>query len=201
MPWRQFRDGSQPRHPSRAAIRLGAAITMPSACFCHIDRPPQPWPDRHAPHPCPTPFGADRRRCHPWLGAVLKIGAQVWISVCRIKVAMLAALRRSPRSSLRARQAACPYQTEDHLAHLYLRRAAPRRHRTPGIRLSQQSQPATSPGAPPASVPSAKPPSPPTRREKSGFCNRAVGVNPSLCVPASRRGARASVRGRRRAAT
>ena len=55
---------------------------------------------------------------------LLKIGAQVRISVRRIKVAMLAAPRRPPRSSLGARQAACPYQAEYHLAYLYLRRAA-----------------------------------------------------------------------------
>jgi hypothetical protein len=55
---------------------------------------------------------------------LLKIGAQVRISVRRIKIAMLAAPRRPPRSSLGARQAACPYQTEYHLAYLYLRRAA-----------------------------------------------------------------------------
>jgi hypothetical protein len=55
---------------------------------------------------------------------LLKIGAQVRRSVRRIKVAMLAAPRRPPRSSLGARQAACPYQTEYHLAYLYLKRAA-----------------------------------------------------------------------------
>jgi hypothetical protein len=55
---------------------------------------------------------------------LLKIGAQVRSSVRRIKVAMLAAPRRPPRSSLGARQAACPYQTEYHLAYLYLQRAA-----------------------------------------------------------------------------
>jgi hypothetical protein len=55
---------------------------------------------------------------------LLKIGAQVRLSVRRIKVAMLAAPRRPPRSSLGARQAACPYQAEYHLAYLYLRRAA-----------------------------------------------------------------------------
>jgi hypothetical protein len=55
---------------------------------------------------------------------LLKIGAQVRISVRRIKVAMLAAPRRPPRSSLGARQAGCPYQAEYHLAYLYLRRAA-----------------------------------------------------------------------------
>ncbi len=41
--------------------------------------------------------------------ALLKIGAQVRISVRRIKVAMASA---------------CPYQTEYHLAYLYLQRAA-----------------------------------------------------------------------------
>ena len=55
---------------------------------------------------------------------LLKIGAQVRISVRRIKVAMLAAPRRPLRSSLGARQAACPHQTEYHLAYLYLKRAA-----------------------------------------------------------------------------
>jgi hypothetical protein len=55
---------------------------------------------------------------------LLKIGALVRTSVRRIKVAMLAAPRRPPRSSLGARQAACPYQTEYHLAYLYLQRAA-----------------------------------------------------------------------------
>jgi len=55
---------------------------------------------------------------------LLKIGAQVRTSVRRIKVAMLAAPRRPPRSSLGARQAACPCQTEYHLAYLYLQRAA-----------------------------------------------------------------------------
>jgi hypothetical protein len=55
---------------------------------------------------------------------LLKIGAQVRRSVRRIKVAMLAAPRRPPRSSLGARQAACPYQTEYHLAYLHLKRAA-----------------------------------------------------------------------------
>jgi Transposase DDE domain group 1 len=52
----------------------------------------------------------------------LKFGAQVRVSVRRIKVAMLAAPRRPPRSSLGARQAACPHQAEYHLASL--RRAA-----------------------------------------------------------------------------
>jgi hypothetical protein len=55
---------------------------------------------------------------------LLKSGAQVRKSVRRIKVAMLAAQRRPPRSSLGARQAACPYQAEYHLAYLYLQRAA-----------------------------------------------------------------------------
>ena len=55
---------------------------------------------------------------------LLKIGAQVRTSVRRIKIAMLAAPRRPPRSSLGARQAACPYRDEYHLAHLYLKRAA-----------------------------------------------------------------------------
>jgi hypothetical protein len=54
---------------------------------------------------------------------LLKIGAQVRKSVCRIKVAMLAAPRRPPRSSLGARQAACPHQAEYHLAYLYLKRS------------------------------------------------------------------------------
>ena len=55
---------------------------------------------------------------------LLKIGAQVRTSVRRIKVAMLAAPRRPPRSSLGARQAAYPYRDEYHLAYLYLSRAA-----------------------------------------------------------------------------
>jgi Transposase DDE domain group 1 len=54
----------------------------------------------------------------------LKIGAQVRVSVRRIKVAMLAAPRRPPRSSLGAWQAASPHQAEYHLAYLSLRRAA-----------------------------------------------------------------------------
>ena len=56
---------------------------------------------------------------------LLKIGALVRISVRQIKVAMLAAPRRPPRSSpWGARQAACPYRDEYHLAYLYLKRAA-----------------------------------------------------------------------------
>jgi Transposase DDE domain group 1 len=53
----------------------------------------------------------------------LKIGAQVRVSVRRIKIAMLAAPRRPPRSSLGARPAACPCQTERHLTYPYVKRA------------------------------------------------------------------------------
>jgi hypothetical protein len=60
---------------------------------------------------------------HPRL-KLLKIGAQVRVSVRRLKVAMLAAPRRPSRSSLGVRQAACPFQAEYHLADLALKRAA-----------------------------------------------------------------------------
>jgi IS5 family transposase len=55
---------------------------------------------------------------------LLKIGALVRISVRRIKVAMLAAPRRPLRSSLGAKQAACPYQDEYQLAYRDVKRAA-----------------------------------------------------------------------------
>jgi Transposase DDE domain group 1 len=60
-----------------------------------------------SPPPRPRAFAATTCGTIPL--KLLKIGAQVRVSVRRIKVAMASA---------------CPFQTEDHLAYLYLNRAA-----------------------------------------------------------------------------
>jgi hypothetical protein len=110
---------------ARGQVRVVRGVRLRPARGAAPDRArAHPGRDRDLRHH-PAQAGEDRRPLAAGLGnGPNPVFAANRNSVRRIKDAMLAAPRRPPRSSLGARQAACPYQAEYHLAHLYLRRAA-----------------------------------------------------------------------------